>query len=256
MSQSYFSVIFIDTVFVYTLGMKTAVPDPTLQQKYTNALILSTGLVFMLMAFGLLVVMVATPQKTAVSPAPVPTIEPMKTTADPVQTAVTQSTATITWQLKNYQWELTPRAHFQVVGRVLSRQTYNRDWQSEIAPLDLAIGWGELNDARVDSFVDWSQSGRWYYFRWELNGPYDGTYLSTHSSNIHIIPATESLEKVLLKLRKDDRIMLEGQLVDVEATNAEKHWQNQTSLTRTDSGNGACEILLVERLIWNGQEYK
>ncbi len=235
--------------------MKTAVPDQDLQQKYTNTLIFSTGLVFMLMAFGLLMVMVVMPQKTAVSPTPVPTIEPMKTTVDPVQTAVTQSTASITWQRKNYQWELTPRARFQVVGRVLSRQTYNRDWQSEISPLDLAIGWGELNDTRVDSYVDWSQSGRWYYFRWALDGPYDRTYIGTHSSNIHIIPATESLETILLKLRKDDRIMLEGQLVDVEAANAKNKWQNQTSLTRADSGNGACEILLVERLIWNGQEY-
>jgi hypothetical protein len=240
-------------VFVYTPGMKTAVPDPTPHPNYTNTLILSVGLLFMLMALGLVLVMVAAPQKTAVSPAPVPTIEPMKTTTDPVQTAVTGKT--ISWQRKNYQWELTPRARFQVVGRVLSRQTYTRDWQSEIAPLDLAIGWGELNDTRVDSYVDWSQSGRWYYFRWDQDGPYDRTYLNTHSSNIHIIPATESLETVLLKIRKDDRILLEGQLVDVEATNAKKRWQNQTSLTRADSGNGACEILLVERLIWNGQEY-
>ena len=241
------------SVFVYTLGMKTAVPDPMLQQKYTNTLILSTGLLFMLMAFMLLLVMVAAPPKTAVSPTPVPFNQPMKTTTDPVQTAVTGTT--ITWQRKNYQWELTPRAHYQVIGRVLSRQTYNRDWQSEISPVDLAIGWGELNDTRVDSYVDWSQSGRWYYYRWAKNSPYDETYLRTHSSNIHIVPATDSLETILLKIRKDDRIMLEGQLVDVEATNAKKRWQNQTSLTRADSGNGACEIFLVERLVWNGQEY-
>lgn len=235
--------------------MKTAVPDQPLQQKYTNTLIFSAGLVFMALALAILMVLVTTPQKTAVLPTPIPTLIPIQSSTEPVQTAVDQNTPSITWQRENYNWELTPRAQFQVVGRVLARQTYNNDWQSEISPLDLAIGWGDLNDDRVDKWVEWGQSGRWYFYRWVKGAPYDGTYLRTHSSNIHIIPATESLETILLKIRKDDRIVLEGQLVDVEAINKKKRWQNQTSLTRIDSGNGACEILLVDRLIWNGQEY-
>jgi len=233
--------------------MKTAVSDPTPQQKQTTALIFSAGMVFILMALMLLISMIAKPQKTAVLSTPVPTIQPLKVSADPVQTAVTEKP--ITWQRKKYTWELQPRAQIQIIGRVLSRQTYTRDWQSEISPLDLAIGWGELNDTEVDSWVKWRQSGRWYYYHWPNEAPYDEKYLRTHSSNIHIVPATENLETILLKIRKDDRILLEGKLVDIEATNESKRWGNTTSLTRTDSGNGACEILLVERLIWNGQEY-
>ena len=141
------------------------------------------------------------------------------------------------------------------MGRVLSRQTYSRDLQSEISPLDLVIGWGELNDTEVDKWMNWRQSGRWYYYRWQHEAPYDGKYLRNHSSNIHIIPASDSLETALLKIHEDDRIILEGKLVDIEATSETKRWLSATSLTRTDSGNGACEILLVERLIWNGQEY-
>lgn len=235
--------------------MKTAVSDPTSQQKHTTTLILSVGLGFMFMAFMLLIVMIATPQKTAVppTPIPIPTTKPIQSSADPVQTAVIGEP--ITWQREKYNWELTPRAQIQVIGRVLSRRTYTRDWQSEISPLDLAIGWGELNDTEVDNWVKWRQSGRWYYYRWPNEAPYSETYLRTHSSNIHIVPATESLEAILLKIRKDDKILIEGKLVDIEATSEIKSWSSQTSLTRTDSGNGACEILLVERLIWNGQEY-
>jgi len=233
--------------------MKTAVSDPTPQQKQTTALIFSAGVVFILMALMLSVSMIAKPQKTAVLSTPMPTIQPLKVSTAPVQTAVIENS--ITWQRKKYTWELQPRAQIQIIGRVLSRQTYTRDWQSEISPLDLAIGWGELNDTEVDSWVKWRQSGRWYYYHWPNEAPYDEKYLRTHSSNIHIVPATENLETILLKIRKDDRILLEGKLVDIEATNESKRWGNTTSLTRTDSGNGACEILLVERLIWNGQEY-
>ncbi|MBE2221095.1 MAG: hypothetical protein IAF02_06120 [Anaerolineae bacterium] len=234
--------------------MKTAVPEQTRQQAYTTYVILSIGLVFMLMSLALSLVMIAAPQKTAVSATPAPPVEIIHTSIDPVQTAV--NVKTITWQREDYTWKLTPRAQIQIVGRVLSRQTYSRDWQSEISPLDLAIGWGELNDTKVDKWVRWQQSSRWYYYRWPDEAPYDEKYLRTHSSNIHIIPATESLETALLKIDEDDTITLEGKLVDIEATSETRRWLSKTSLTRTDSGNGACEILLVERLIWNGQTYQ
>lgn len=233
--------------------MKTAVPEQTDSQEFTNYFIIGIGLLFMFMAFMLLMIILATPKQTAVSPTPVPTIKPIQVSAAPVQTTVTGEP--ITWQRKNYTWELTPRAQIQVTGRVLSRRTYTRDWQSEISPLDFAIGWGELNDTEVDDWVKWRQSGRWYYYRWPNEAPYTEKYLRTHSSNIHIVPATESLETILLKIRKNDKILMEGKLVDMEATSETKRWSSATSLTRTDSGNGACEILLVERLVWNGQEY-
>lgn len=246
--------MFLSVLFIYTMSMKTAVSDHDPQHSPLNYLIFGLGLLCMFAAFVLLLVMIAPAEQTAVLPTAVSTIKPMQTTADPVQ-IITKDNSAIIWQRDTYQWELTPRADFKVAGRVLTRKTYNNDWQSEASPLDLAIGWGELNDTRADNWVNWSQSGRWYYFRWHTDSPYKRQYISTHSSNFHIIPATESLESVLLKIREDDRIILEGQLVDVAATGETESWKNQTSLTRTDSGNGACEILLVKQLIWNGQEY-
>lgn len=210
----------------------------------------------MMMASMLLLVMIIDSSNTAVRTQPAPTAVPLQVTGAPLQTAVVANASPITWQREKYSWEITPLAEFQVSGRVLTRQAYKLDWQSEISPIDLAIGWGELNDAKADKYIEWWQSGRWYYYRWHDSSPYDEKYLRTHSSNIHIIPATEDLEEILLRIRKDDQITLEGKLVNVEATNESKRWQNQTSLTRNDSGNGACEILLVERLIWNGQEYR
>ncbi len=51
-------------------------------------------------------------------------------------------------------------------------------------------------------------------------------------------------------------IIMEGRLVDIEARNDhEKRWID-TSLTRTDSGAGACEVLYVEKLILKGQTYQ
>jgi hypothetical protein len=236
--------------------MKTAVSAQHLRQKYINYFLLSTALAFIGVAFLILMAAFALPtQKTAVSTTPVPVPETFSTMPDPVQTAVSKDEAVIHWETKSYKWELTPRAQFQVTGRVLSRQLYTNDWQAEIAPLDLALGWGELSDVDTDKWVRWGQSGRWYYYRWPKDAPFSEKYLQSHSTNIHIVPATDSLETALLKIQEDDKIILEGKLIDVEAANTMSRWQNKTSLTRTDTGSGACEILLVERLIWNGQAY-
>ena len=55
---------------------------------------------------------------------------------------------------------------------------------------------------------------------------------------------------------KNKIVLLEGKLVDINANNGQGKWWNQTSLSRSDSGDGACEIMYVEKLILDGQEYR
>jgi len=62
---------------------------------------------------------------------------------------------------------------------------------------------------------------------------------------MHMIPADGKTLKILRSVRRGDIISLEGYLVDVAS---EGGWRWQTSLTRSDSGNGACEIVWVKQL--------
>jgi hypothetical protein len=179
------------------------------------------------------------------------------TLADPVQTAVVPAQIPpIVWEKAGYVWEITPRAIYRVNGRILGHKAYHMDWQSPAVPLDLALGWGEMADPAVDEWISWRQANRWYYYRWSHEAPFTGAYIGQHSANIHIIPATENLLQIMLRLDTNDVILLEGKLVDLAATGGAKRWINATSLSRTDTGNGACEIMYVERLLWNGQEYR
>lgn len=233
--------------------MNTTADNNQLKQKQIDYFIISAGLAFMCLALSLMMGFLLMSRETAVSPTSA--ISPIP---DPVQWAA-KDEPVISGQDNNYQWQITPRAHLQIGGRVLSRKTYRfGGWPIDISPLDLALGWGELGDPKVDQWINWRQSNRWYYYTWGDDSPYNADYLRLHSSNVHIIPATSSLAEALLKIREDDQIFLEGLLVDIEATQSDdgRRWWNNSSLTRSDTGDGACEILYVKRLTWKGQTYQ
>jgi hypothetical protein len=61
---------------------------------------------------------------------------------------------------------------------------------------------------------------------------------------MHLIPADDGVERALSRVRPGHVVELRGQLVEARGDNG---FQWRSSLTREDSGNGACEIVFVER---------
>jgi hypothetical protein len=64
----------------------------------------------------------------------------------------------------------------------------------------------------------------------------------SHSANIHAIPSSPEIKKQLGALRSGDIAELDGYLVEVQTADGGK-WTS--SLSRTDVGGGACELLWV-----------
>ncbi len=154
-------------------------------------------------------------------------------------------------------WQLFPRAGYRIAARVLHSKQYD-DWQSSLVPVDLALGWGMLSQPRIDEWIEWDQENRWYYYHYRsvLSVPFPRDYVREHSANVHIIPATETLEAVLSGLRDNDIVQLDGFLVDVEARRGEGTVAFRTSLARDDEGDESCEIMYVERVVKDGVEYR
>jgi len=150
---------------------------------------------------------------------------------------------------------MSPQASYQISARILGNKRYS-DWQSSVIPRDLALGWGDMSDPAVDEWIHWWQSDRWYHYEWDSEPPYSLSYIASHTANVHIIPATDNLEKALRQVRESDLVYLEGYLVDLQVRDGSREGRVSTSLTREDKGAGACEILYVERLILDGQLYK
>jgi hypothetical protein len=141
---------------------------------------------------------------------------------------------------------LIVRARYDITARVLRKEIYRADDGADIAPVDLGVGWGPLSDTRVIDELDFSQMGRFFYWKprhQPFAVPLD--VLNSHVAQMHIIPATSALEAQIKRLRPGQIATISGYLVDVRRADG---FVWNTSLTRTDTGNGACEIVWVESL--------
>lgn len=135
-------------------------------------------------------------------------------------------------------------AKFKVKARVLSREDYRFDSASEVCPTDLALGWGRMSDQAVVEQLDIWQAGRWY--KWKSDYlPIPKKEIETHSSNMHIIPANEVVEQILDQVALGNIIEIDGYLVDIIGPDG---WRMRSSTSRTDRGDGACEVVWAEKL--------
>jgi hypothetical protein len=145
------------------------------------------------------------------------------------------------------RWTLTPRATYDITARILGRENYRFDPISDLAPLDLALGWGPMSDNQVLQAFKVSQGARFYSWRPVTEsmpiGPHEVT---RHSANTHVIPANAAVASKLDRLRLGGQVVhLKGLLVDGVRDDG---MTIRTSLTRTDAGAGACEFMLVQEV--------
>ena len=141
------------------------------------------------------------------------------------------------------KFQLTPLAHFALDARVLHRKTYRYDRQAALAPVDLAVGWGPMSDQAVLDQLQISQSHRFFFYEWAHSPPLEPNDIIAHATNLHLIPANNEVEEACKSLRSGELIHLEGLLVEATGPGIGT-WRS--SLTRTDSGNGACELVWLQ----------
>jgi len=135
---------------------------------------------------------------------------------------------------------LRPRADFSATVRILGREDYSLGELAALVPTDFAVGWGPMSDSAVLQKVQISQSNRFYFWRTET-WPISREQIETHSANWHVIAASDPVRSTLQRLRVGSVVELRGELVDIDG----REGGMRTSLSRGDTGAGACEILLA-----------
>lgn len=138
---------------------------------------------------------------------------------------------------------VTPLAGFSLQATVLSRENYSFGRESDYSPTDLALGWGPMKDPAIAEKLQVSQGGRWYHYGWGADGPpIPLQEIITHSSNMHMVPADRAVADALGHVRPGETVRLAGWLVRIDGDDG---WHWQSSLSRSDSGGGACELVYV-----------
>jgi hypothetical protein len=144
------------------------------------------------------------------------------------------------WPFRNHR--ITPLARFELRARLLGVERYRLDRAAELSPVDFALGWGPMSDSRLLRDISVTQRDRWYFWS-AANLPVPPSEVAGHSANMHLIPANASVERHLLSARPGQLVTLRGQLVRADGQDG---WQWVSSLSRTDTGDGSCEVVWVE----------
>ena len=163
---------------------------------------------------------------------------------DPLQTPPDRTSA---WTFHGYT--ITPLADYRVKARLLHRASYAAETNGEISPLDFALGWGPMSDPVIYGQLNIGQAGRWYSWSYPDSPPIPDNAIICHSANTHLIPATDHVLDQLLDFCAGDVIQLDGYLVEVDT--ASMRWRS--SLSRTDTGDGSCELMWVESAVKVGR---
>lgn len=137
---------------------------------------------------------------------------------------------------------LQPLAGLSLDARVLAREDYSFGREAEYSPTDLALGWQRMSEDAVLARLDITQSARWYRYRWQHAPPLPLAEIVRSSANMHMIPSDSATAAALARVRAGQRVRIEGWLVEVQANDG---WHWRSSLTREDSGSGACEVVYV-----------
>lgn len=133
-------------------------------------------------------------------------------------------------------------ARYEITARVLSKESYRWDRGADIAPIDLAVGWGPMSDSAVLEKLRITQDNRWYQWRTDAY-PIRAEEIARASSNMHLIAADKQIERDMRRVRPGAVVRMRGYLVEARAKDG---FTWRSSLSREDTGNGACELMFVE----------
>jgi hypothetical protein len=140
-------------------------------------------------------------------------------------------------------WKLTAVAGYELRGRVLDTKRYRSGRTADLVPIDVAVGWGRMSDQAVLDKLTISMTNRFFFYEWPDQPPIPQDEIVRSAANNHIIAANADVRRVVRSLKSGHIIAMKGYLVTATGPDGGT-WP--TSLTREDTGNGACELFYVE----------
>jgi len=171
--------------------------------------------------------------------------------SEPIQAATGQPPFTVA--IGGYTYSLTPRASYDISGLVVSQHRgdallnlYHKVDPGNIK--DVCVVWGQnvINGSYREVRFTSEEFSCYYAWSGVLRSPFDHEKMS----NNHLIPATPDVATEIRAIHVGDQVRMRGFLVDYTVSkDGRQIFTRRTSLTRKDTGNGACEILYTTDLL-------
>ena len=173
----------------------------------------------------------------------------------------------VNMNINGTKFTITKVANYRIAGRAVETYDYDnnitnvlkivtgKEYYNQISCKDVAISYGLLALNDNHNKMNYSMLGtRKVAYSIKDSSIIDvfgsTSELENHITNNHLIPANSRIHDLIKKISRGDFVQLTGYLVNVNWENGIYYYSLESSLSREDSGNGACEVLLVEDVKW------
>lgn len=149
-----------------------------------------------------------------------------------------------------FLYEITPQYDYELYGLIVSQ--YNSESLFDLMhqndpgnTKDICVVWGSNIRNNAYSKVKYRSGEFTCFYEWDT-AP-SPAFVPNAGSNNHLIPKNEELEKIIKDLQIGDQIKINGYLVNYKTYNEDgrRVSSRDSSTSRDDKGNGACETLFV-----------
>ena len=173
-----------------------------------------------------------------------------QTKIDPIQTETDLLPFSITSE--NTQYTLTPLYTYELNGLIVTDYDaqnpldfMHKRSNDSINTNDICVIWGENLSDNLHMRSSFKHGEFTCYYQVDNYVDYQKLKPSQLSNN-HLIPANEEVHKRIDNATPGDEINLKGYLVKYKWSNDEgQSLERDTSTSRDDTGNGACEVIYV-----------
>lgn len=168
---------------------------------------------------------------------------------EPLQQTVTRPA--FHTEVGGIEYTVQPLYRYELAGLVVSRHDAkawwdyaHKEWKDELNAVDLCVVWGD--NVRSGAYLPLNYSSD----QWTCHVQTGSTeawqaFDPIALSNNHLLTDQADLARRLRDVRIGDQIRLRGYLAEY-SHNVGGGFHRGTSITRTDTGNGACETIFVE----------
>ena len=144
---------------------------------------------------------------------------------------------------------------YDIEGLVVHTKDYmGFDISDQLSPCDIGLAWGNVAANNLSGIISWDHGIRNLKMscKTEVISFLGGReYIDSHVSNNHVIPADLWVFWNLRSIHAGDHVRLKGYLVYVDGINTDgTNFKWYSSQVRSDTGDGACEIMYVTSVEW------
>lgn len=170
--------------------------------------------------------------------------------SDPVQTPTQIKPFTVNANGQNYT--IRPKFDYELNGVVVTYNNsdgfgdiwHHKRWNDFINLRDLCVIWGSNVASGVYQKMQFSSDSWTCWVRWPDRATGE-QFKANALSNNHLLTANPLIQKALMQAQLGDQIYLKGVLA--EYANQGSRFKRGTSISRDDTGNGACETIYLQQ---------